>query len=131
MYETFSRQSDGSRVLTRNTTRLRVEYQVTRQFFVRTIGELATFVQDSLRDDSRTNRPIYLRQANGALVRAAGYERDRARLDVLLQYLPSPGTVFYVGYGDQLRADRPAGPLTLERSRDVFFAKLSYLFRLQ
>ena len=131
VYEIFSRKSDGTRVLTRNTTRLRVEYQVTRQFFVRTIGELATFVQDSLRDDSRTNRPIYLRQANGALVRAAGFERDRARLDVLLQYLPSPGTVFYVGYGDQLRADRPAGPLTLERSRDVFFAKLSYLFRLQ
>jgi hypothetical protein len=131
VYETFSRKTDGSRVLTRNTTRLRVEYQVTRQFFVRTIGELATFVQDSLRDDSRTNRPIYLRQPNGALVRAAGYERDRARIDVLLQYLPSPGTVFYVGYGDQLRADRPAGPLSLERSRDVFFAKLSYLFRLQ
>ncbi len=131
VYETFSRKTDGSRVLTRNTTRLRVEYQITRQFFVRTIGELATFVQDSLRDDSRTNRPIYLRQANGSLVRATGYERDRARLDVLLQYLPSPGTVFYVGYGDQLRADRPAGPLTLERSRDVFFAKLSYLFRLQ
>jgi hypothetical protein len=50
---------------------------------------------------------------------------------VLFSYLPTPGTVFYVGYGDALRADQPAGPRTLQRSRDVFFAKLSYLFRLQ
>ncbi len=130
-YDTFDRRSDGTRVLTRNTPRLRTEYQVTRQFFVRVIGERSVVRRDSLRDDTRTNAPIYLRSASGALTRAAAYERTSARVDVLLSYLPSPGTVVYLGYGDALAANRPAGPERLQRTRDQFFMKLSYLFRLQ
>jgi hypothetical protein len=130
-YDTFDRRSDGTRVLTRNTPRIRTEYQVTRQFFVRVIGERSVVTQDSLRDDTRTEAPIYLRSASGALTRAAAFERTRARIDVLLSYLPSPGTVVYLGYGDALAANRPAGPERLQRTRDQFFMKLSYLFRLQ
>ncbi len=130
-YETFRRKTDGSLVLLRNTPRIRAEYQVSRQVFVRVIGEHSVVQQDSLRDDSRTELPVYLRQANGTLRRADAFRRTRARLDVLFSYLPSPGTVFYVGYGDQLRADEPTGYRTLRRSADVFFAKVSYLFRLQ
>ena len=130
-YDTFDRRSDGSRVLTRNTPRIRTEYQVTRQFFVRVIGERSVVTQDSLRDDTRTEAPIYLRGANGTLSRAAAFERTRARVDVLLSYLPSPGTVVYLGYGDALAANRPGGPERLQRTRDQFFMKLSYLFRLQ
>jgi len=95
------------------------------------IGERSVVTQDSLRDDTRTEAPIYLRSANGALTRAAAFERTRARIDVLLSYLPSPGTVVYLGYGDALAANRPAGPERLQRTRDQFFMKLSYLFRLQ
>lgn len=130
-YETFRRKTDGSLVLSRNTPRIRAEYQVSRQVFVRVIGEHSVVQQDSLRDDSRTELPVYLRQPNGTLRRAEAFKRTRARLDVLFSYLPSPGTVFYVGYGDQLRADEPNGSRTLRRSADVFFAKVSYLFRLQ
>jgi hypothetical protein len=129
--DTFDRKTDGTRVLARSAQRLRVEYQMTRQMFVRVIGEYARTEQDSLRDDSRTNLPVYLRSSTGTYARALGFERSRARLDVLFSYLPSPGTVFYVGYGDALAADRPAGPDRLQRTRDVFFLKLSYLFRLQ
>ena len=50
---------------------------------------------------------------------------------MLFSYLPTPGTVFYVGYGDAQAANRPAGPEHLQRTRDVFFSKVSYLFRLQ
>ena len=110
---------------------MRIEYQLTRQFFIRTIGEYSIVQQDSLRDDSRTNLPIYLRQSNGSLTRASAFERKRARLDVLFSYLPTPGTVFYLGYGDILQANAPGGPDALRRTSDVFFAKLSYLFRLQ
>lgn len=131
IYELFDRKSDGTRVLMRSTPRVRVEYQLTRQIFFRTIGEYAILRQDSLRDDSRTNLPVYVRTARGTLVRQSAFERTRARLDLLFSYLPTPGTVFYVGYGDALRADEPSGPRTVQRSRDVFFAKLSYLFRLQ
>ena len=130
-YEAFRRKTDGTNVLTRRTSRLRVEYQLTRQVFIRTIGELTIVEQDALRDVSRSELPIYLRDSAGRLTLASAFERQRARLDVLFSYLPTPGTVFYVGYGDALAADRPAGPLQLQRARDVFFAKFSYLFRVQ
>lgn len=130
-YDTFRRKTDGTLVLSRNTPRVRAEYQITRQVFVRVIGEHSDVQQDSLRDDSRTELPVYLRQSDGSLRRANAFRRTRARLDVLFSYLPSPGTVFYVGYGDQLRADEPTGYRTLRRSADVFFAKVSYLFRLR
>jgi hypothetical protein len=130
-YETFRRRTDGTMVLSRNTPRVRAEYQLNRQVFVRVIGEHSVVEQDSLRDDSRTELPVYLRQRDGTLRRAEAFRRTRARLDVLFSYLPSPGTVVYLGYGDQLRADEPSGPRTLRRSADLFFAKVSYLFRLQ
>ncbi len=130
-YETYDRRTDGTRVLTRNVPRVRMEYQVSRQVFVRVIGEVARLQQDSLRDDSRTDRPVYFRGADGTLTRAVAFDRLRGRLDFLFSYLPTPGTVVYLGYGNTSRADRPGGTSGLQPNRDVFFAKLSYLFRLQ
>ncbi|HYW52308.1 MAG TPA: DUF5916 domain-containing protein [Gemmatimonadaceae bacterium] len=130
-YETYDRRTDGTRVLTRNVPRVRMEYQVTRQVFVRVIGEVARLQQDSLRDDSRTDRPVFFRGSNGSLTRAVAFDRLRGRLDFLFSYLPTPGTVVYFGYGNQSTADRPGGTQALQPTRDVFFAKLSYLFRLQ
>ncbi len=130
-WETYDRRTDGTRVLTRNVPRVRVEYQVTRQIFVRVIGEVAKLQQDSLRDDSRTERPIYFRSSSGELTRAAAFNRLRGRLDFLFSYLPTPGTVMFFGYGNQSRADRPGGTQGLQPARDQFFVKFSYLFRLQ
>lgn len=127
----FSRVSDRTRVQLRSTMRLRAEYQLTRQMFIRFIGEHAVLQQDSLRDDSRTNLPIYLLGSNGTLTRAAAFQHTTARLDVLFSYLPTPGTVLYAGYGDALRANEPIGPARLERTQDVFFTKFSYLFRVR
>ena len=130
-WETYDRKTDGTRVQTRNVPRVRVEYQVTRQIFVRVIGEVAMLQQDSLRDDSRSNAPVYFRSANGSLARAVAFDRSRGRLDFLFSYLPNPGTVFYFGYGNTSTADRPGGTDSLRPTRDVFFVKLSYLLRLQ
>lgn len=129
--EQFDRWSDGTTVQLRTVPRLRMEYQVTRQIFIRLIGEVATVEQDSLRDDSRTNLPVYIRQRDGTLERSAAFRRSRARTDFLFSYLPTPGTVVYLGWGNQMRADRPEGPTGLTATRDVFFLKVSYLFRLQ
>ena len=130
-WETYDRTTDGTRVQTRNVPRVRVEYQVTRQIFVRVIGEVAMVKQDSLRDDSRTNAPVFFRSADGSLTRAVAFDRSRGRLDFLFSYLPNPGTVFYFGYGNTSTADRPGGTDALRPTRDVFFVKLSYLVRLQ
>jgi hypothetical protein len=59
------------------------------------------------------------------------FDRLRGRLDFLFSYLPTPGTVVFFGYGNTSRADRPGGTRELQPNRDVFFVKLSYLFRLQ
>ncbi len=128
--DSFNRVTDGTRVQLRETRRLRAEYQLTRQAFIRVIGEHAVVDQDALRDDSRTERPVYLRTREGTLVRADAFRRSTARADVLFSYLPTPGTVVYVGYGDLLRAAEPQGPSRLRRTSDVFFMKLSYLFRM-
>jgi hypothetical protein len=129
--DTFNRVSDRTQVQRRFTRRVRAEYQITRQIFFRVIGEHAVTDQDSLRDDSRTNLPVYYRASNGTLTRAAAFKRSSTRLDVLFSYLPTPGTVLFFGYGDQRRADEPLGPDRLMRTRDAFFTKFSYLFRLQ
>lgn len=129
--EQFKRMSDRSLVLFRNVRRLRTEYQLSRQVFVRVIGEITDNQQDALRDDTRTGLPIYLRNANGTYRRATAFDQRRARLDYLFSYLPTPGTVAYFGYGDARRSDEPLSSRTLERTRDVFFLKLSYLFRVQ
>lgn len=126
----FKRKTDLTQVQLRQTQRLRAEYQVTRQIFFRVIAEYAILDQDSLRDDSRTDLPVYLRGSNGALTRASAFKRSTARLDVLFSYLPTPGTVLFAGYGDLLRANEPLGPERLRRTSDVFFMKLSYLFRM-
>jgi hypothetical protein len=127
----FKRWSDGTRVQRRNTTRLRAEYQLTRITFVRVIAEHTVLEQDALRDDTRTELPVYLVARDGSLRLASAFQRRTARLDVLFSWLPTPGTVLYAGYGDLLRADQPLGADRLRRTSDVFFTKLSWLFRLQ
>jgi len=127
----FRRWSDGTRVQLRNTKRLRAEYQLTRVTFVRVIAEHTVLEQDDLRDDTRTELPVYLAARDGSLRLASAFQRQTARLDVLFSWLPTPGTVLYAGYGDLLRADQPTGPDRLRRTSDVFFTKLSWLFRLQ
>jgi hypothetical protein len=127
----FKRWSDGSRVQLRNTKRLRAEYQITRITFIRVIAEHTVLEQDDLRDDTRTELPVYLISGDGSLRQSTAFQRQTARLDVLFSWLPTPGTVLYAGYGDLLRADQPMGPDRLRRTSDVFFTKLSWLFRLQ
>ncbi len=127
----FKRWSDGTRVQLRNTKRLRAEYQATRTTFLRVIAEHTELDQDDLRDDTRTELPVFFARADGTLAPALAFTRQTARIDVLFSWLPTPGTVLYLGYGDLLRADQPAGPERLRRTSDVFFTKLSWLFRVQ
>jgi hypothetical protein len=130
-HQQFDRRTDGSTVGVRRIPRLKVEYQVARPLFVRLVGEYDASRQDDLRDDSRTNAPILIFDpAAGVHVRALGFSDNRLRGDALISYQPTPGTVFFVGYGstaieaDALRFNR------LRRVSDGFFVKASYLFRM-
>ncbi|MGE0552812.1 MAG: DUF5916 domain-containing protein, partial [Gemmatimonadales bacterium] len=128
----YWRGSDGSRVSSTVIPRLKVEYQLTRSVFVRLVGEYRAFDRDSLRDDTRTGQPLLVRDADGIYRRegALGFDQNDFRLDFLFSFQPTPGTVFFAGYGSSLVEDDPFRFRGLTRTRDAFFTKLSYLFRL-
>jgi hypothetical protein len=95
------------------------------------VGEYDMTHQDALRDASRTERPILLCGAGPPdCAPAPGFRRGRFRTDALFSYQPTPGTVFFAGYGASLGADDSRSPADLRRAADGFFVKLSYLFRM-
>ena len=99
--------------------------------FLRVIAEQNGTYQDTLRDDSRTGLPIYLRDSRGGVAPASRLSRNRLRLDWLFSYQPTPGTVVFAGYGTALEElDALSGRQPYRRLTDGFFAKISYLFRL-
>ena len=57
----------------------------------------------------------------------AGFDRRNLRVDFLVSYEPTPGTVAFFGYGAGL-ADAPVSD-SLRRMSDGFFVKLAYQFR--
>jgi hypothetical protein len=126
----FDRVTDGSTVARRQIPRLRLEYQLSRPVFIRLVGQYVSQQQDSLRDDSRTNAPVLVRNSAGTYVRAGATESNVFRGDVLFSYQPTPGTVFFAGYGSTLTEPDALRFGELRRASDGFFVKLSYLFRI-
>ena len=130
--QSFQRRTDGSYVGSRRIPRVKVEYQVTRAVFLRVVAEQNRDFVDTLRDDSRTNLPVYIRNAVGVYQQALRTSTDRVRLDWLFSYQPTPGTVVFAGYGTSLEEPDGFGDARrpYRRISDGFFAKISYLFRL-
>ena len=127
-YQRYDRERDGTRLSEQVVPRLRLEYQFTRALFLRYIGQLESRRRDALRDP-RTDAPILQRNARGAWAPIARRQSLLARSDWLVQYLPSPGTVVFMGYGNSLDASLTNRPGDLQPRADGFFVKLSYLFR--
>jgi hypothetical protein len=129
--QSFRRRTDASIVGIRRIPRLKAEYQISRPIFVRVVGEYNSDWQDDLRDDSRTELPIYIRNSAGTYDRAAKAYLKSFRADWLFSYQPTPGTVLFAGYGNTLaNPDDDARTSRLKRTTDGFFLKISYLFRL-
>jgi hypothetical protein len=127
----YDRDSDGSTVFVRHIPRLKVEYQLARPLFVRVIGEYDLRRQDALRDDGRTEGRLLVPQADGTVGPDPGGRRNVVRGDALLSYQPTPGTVFFAGYGSLSREEEPLRfGRSLHRVSDGFFVKASYLFRM-
>jgi len=129
--QNVARRSDASLVARRQIPRLKLEYQATRAIFGRVIAQYDAQFQDVLRDDSRTERPIYTFNATTGVYAPALEQRSNGlRLDVLFAWQPTPGTVFFAGYGSSMTEAEAFGFKDLSRSRDGFFVKFSYLFRM-
>lgn len=122
-----NRKTDGSLVRLRSIPRVKLEYQVSRPVFVRVVGQYDGLKVDALRDDSRTGNPVLFKTATGYRV-ASPIDRGGLRADWLFSYQPTPGTVFFMGYGANFGSTEFI-PTDLNRTSDGFFVKLSYVFR--
>jgi hypothetical protein len=129
-WQQVNRRTDGTLVGIGRIPRLTVEYQVSRPVFVRLVGQYIQSETDSLRDNSRTELPIYIAQDDGTLARASAQKHDLFHADVLFSYQPNPGTVVYAGYGSNQVEPAAFRFQDFTRVNDGFFVKLSYLFRM-
>ena len=129
-WQQVNRRTDGSLVNVGRVLRAKVEYQLSRPLFVRVVGQYIQDKTDSLRDDSRTGAPIFIRGPDSSLTRAAASRSNLFHADLLLSYQPVPGTVVFAGYGSDMVDEEAFQFRGLRRTDDAFFLKLSYLFRL-
>jgi hypothetical protein len=124
------RPSDNSVVRLSRIPRLKLEYQVARPLFVRLVGQYVADQRAELRDDAGNGDPIVVCNAARTSCSRGGYFRQNFRGDVLVSYQPTPGTVFYAGYGSSAVDSGPFDFKNVTRTSDGFFVKLSYLLRL-
>jgi len=120
---TIARKADGSRFSSETIPRVKVEYQVSPPIFLRLVGQYAARSRSPLED--RNGNPILV---NGVL--DSGSTSNEFSTDWLFSYRPVPGTLVYLGYGSTLEEPREFRFQDLRRTRDGFFGKISYLFRL-
>ena len=125
----FYRRSDRSLVRERIIPRLKMEYQVSRPIFVRLVSQYDARRIDAFRDDGRSNFPVLFRNPDGTFRRSVPDQRSGLRSDLLFSYQPTPGTVFFAGYGASHGVREFYEPSLLVRSSDAFFIKASYLIR--
>jgi len=119
----LDRARDGSPFSREAIPRVKVEYQINRAMFARVIGQYTARTRESLVD--RDGNPILLGGTPDA-----GESTNEFQVDWLLSYRPSPGTLFYFGYGATMAEPDQFRFGNLTRRRDGFFAKLSYVFRM-
>ena len=129
-HQRITRARDGSRESVANIPRVKLEYQVTRDIFFRYVGQYFAQERTALLDP-RTGLPLVLDSAATARVGPSGdVSQNDFRSDFLFSYKPTPGTVFFFGYGASLAEPDAFQFQGLKRSEDGFFVKVSYLFRM-
>lgn len=120
---TLDRARDGSRYSAETIPRVKLEYQLTPAIFFRAVGQYA----------ARSRSPLQDREGRLILLGGEADQGERVnelQMDWLFSYRPTPGTLFYFGYGATLHEPEEFRFQELRRTRDGFFAKASYLFRL-
>ena len=130
LHQEFRRARDRSVILKTDIPRLRMEYQLSRAIFFRFVGQYEARTRDAYRDPT-TEEAILFRDADdGSFARAEASRTNRLRADWLFSYFPSPGRVLFLGYGASLEEPEAFRFRTVERTRDGFFVKFSWLYRV-
>ncbi|HEY4129280.1 MAG TPA: carbohydrate binding family 9 domain-containing protein [Gemmatimonadaceae bacterium] len=124
----FDRRVTGVRSAETRIPRIKVEYQIARPIFVRVVSQYTAASREAL-IDPRTGQ-VLLESTSGVIAPSTASVSNVLRTDWLFSYRPTPGTVFFVGYGGSLSEADPLAFRELRRTNDSFFVKGSYLFRL-
>jgi len=127
-YSRLNRQGDGGQHSEAIIPRLRTQYQFSRALFLRGIFEYGSQLKSDLRDPA-TGLPLYACSTDACLPRAGGEGND-FRVEGLIGYEPSPGTVFFFGYTREMEDASAFGFENVQAKRDGLFVKLSYRFRM-
>jgi hypothetical protein len=127
LYSHYARRRDGTTLSRANVPRLKIEYQLSRPLFVRFVGQYDNRRRDALRDPA-TNFPLGIIH-DGVLETADAQITRDIRVDWLISYVPTPGTVVFAGYGASLYEPEAFRFRQMKRVRDGVFIKLSYLLR--
>jgi hypothetical protein len=123
----FTRRADDVVIATTRIPRVKLEYQLTRAVFVRIVGQYQALDGEPL-VDPRSGFPI-VRATGATFVQPSHPRGNDLRADWLFSYRPTPGTVFFAGYGSSLTETEPLRFEGLHKRNDAFFVKASYLIR--
>ena len=124
----LTRRSDGVQHSTAIIPRAKLRYQFSRAFFLRSIFEYGSQESIALQDGA-ASLPLIGCVGEDCSPRSGGSNHD-FRVEGLLGYEPSPGTVFFFGYTRQMVDARAFGFEDVHPTEDGLFVKLSYRFRL-
>jgi len=127
VHQRLARSSDGSQYSLANIPRLKLEYQLSRSLFIRYVGQYVAQEQAALVSPT-TGRPLRIGSPTAPISDAQ--TQNDFRNDLLLSFRPTPGTVFFLGYGTSLTETDSFEFSDLSRTSDGVFIKASYLFRL-
>ena len=118
------KRSDKTVYSTVHLPRVRVQYQFSKSLFVRGLVQFE-FQQRAALKDPLTGQPLLI---GGEPVEA----RDNGEFEgqFLVQYKPSPGTIFFIGYSRLMAGERSFRLSRMNPTADGLFVKLSYLFRM-
>ncbi|NUO63529.1 MAG: carbohydrate binding family 9 domain-containing protein [Gemmatimonadaceae bacterium] len=128
----IARARDGSRFSTATIPRIKTEYQLTRAIFLRYIGQYVAQDRTALVDPGSGLPLIASSYGTARFGPSAALLVNDFRNDFLFSYKPTPGTVFFLGYGASLTEPEAFSFRTgqLRRVSDGFFLKASYRYRL-
>lgn len=124
---TITRSRDGSDYSSATIPRLQLRYQLSRALYVRTIGEYSSQERGELLDPV-SGEQVYSCRDDSCVARTGSDAHD-FRLEALLGYEPSPGTVFFLGYTRQFEDTSAFSFDEVRAVADGLFVKLSYRFR--
>lgn len=122
-YSRLTRKRDGSEFARTIIPHVKIEYQPTRALFFRFIGEYQAQRRAALMDEA-SGRPLLI---DGAAQPAT--LSNTFRMDWLASYEPSPGTVFFLGYGSTMADEGTLTFRNLRRQTDGLFMKVAYRLR--